>query len=285
MSDIANQQVTVLGAGTMGNGIAQVCAQAGYRVVMRDVNEAAIAKGMAGIASSLDRMVQKGKLDAAGREKVIASIRTTTELVDAATNADIVIEAIPEKMELKLETFRVLDANTKPHALLTTNTSSLSITDIASVVSDPSRVIGLHFFNPVPVMELIEMVRGKETSEATIERSRAFAASLNKKSILVKDVPGFATSRLGVALGAEAIRMLADGVASAEDIDLAMELGYKHPMGPLKLTDFVGLDVRLAILEHLTRVVGPQFTPPELLRKMVAEGKLGRKSGQGFYKY
>ncbi len=285
MSETKNQQVTVLGAGTMGHGIAQVCAQAGYRVVMRDLNDDAIAKGMAGVGGSLDRIVQKGKMDAATRAAVLSSIRTTTDLVDAVKDADVVIEAIPERMELKLETFRVLDAHTKAGALLGTNTSSLSISDIGSAVRDPSRVIGLHFFNPVPVMELVEIVRGEKTSDATVERSRGFATSLGKKSILVRDVPGFATSRLGVALGAEAIRMLEDGVASAPDIDLAMELGYRHPMGPLKLTDFVGLDVRLAILEHLTREIGPQFTPPELLRKMVAEGKLGRKSGEGFYKY
>lgn len=285
MSDPSGKSVAVLGAGTMGHGIAQVCAAAGYRVTMRDINDDALKKGNAGIASSLERMVQKGKIDAAKRDAIVASIRTTTVLADAVRDADIVVEAIPEKMEWKLETFREIDQHAKKDALLGTNTSSLSIGDIASAVKDPSRVIGLHFFNPVPVMELIEIVRGKATSDATVAGARAFSESLSKKSILVKDVPGFATSRLGVALGAEAIRMLEDGVASAEDIDLAMELGYRHPMGPLKLTDFVGLDVRLAILEHLTREVGPQFTPPKLLKSLVEAGKLGRKSGEGFYKY
>jgi 3-hydroxybutyryl-CoA dehydrogenase len=188
-------------------------------------------------------------------------------------------------MPLKLDTFRELDQLAPKHALLASNTSSLSITEIAGVVEDPTRVIGLHFFNPVPIMELLEIVRGLRTGDEAVAAAKAFGERLGKKPIVVKDWPGFATSRLGVALGAEAIRMLEAGVASAEDIDRAMELGYRHPMGPLRLTDLVGLDVRLSILEHLHREVGEQFRPPTLLRQMVRAGKLGRKSGEGFYKY
>lgn len=279
------RKVAVLGAGTMGHGIAQVCAQAGCEVALRDVSESALAKGIAGVQKSLDRLVEKGKLDAAERTRVLAAITPTTQLADAVRDADVVIEAIPERIEWKLETFREIDASAPPHALLGTNTSSLSVTEIAGAVRDPSRVVGLHFFNPVPVMELVEIVRGIRTSEEALEGARALVTKLGKKPIVVRDFPGFATSRLGVAIGAEAIRMLEQGVASAEDIDTAMKLGYRHPMGPLELTDLVGLDVRLAILEHLHREVGEQFRPPALLRQMVRAGKLGRKSGEGFYVY
>jgi 3-hydroxybutyryl-CoA dehydrogenase len=279
------RKVAVLGAGTMGHGIAQVCAQAGCTVALRDVSEAALDKGLAGITKSLDRLVEKGRLDDAGRTRVLGAITRTTSLEDAVRDADAVIEAIPERMEWKLETFRAVDAHAPAHALLGTNTSSLSVTEIAGAVRDASRVVGLHFFNPVPVMELVEIVRGLRTSDEAVERARALTELLGKKPIVVKDFPGFATSRLGVAIGAEAIRMLEQGVASAEDIDTAMKLGYRHPMGPLELTDLVGLDVRLAILEHLHRELGEQFRPPALLRQLVRAGKLGRKSGEGFYTY
>ncbi len=279
------RKVAVLGAGTMGHGVAQVCAQAGCEVALQDVSEAALTKGVAGVRKSLDRLVEKGKLDDAGRARVLAALTTTTVLADAVRDADVVVEAIPERMEWKLAAFRELDALAPPHALLATNTSSLSVTEIAGAVRDPSRVVGLHFFNPVPVMELVEIVRGIRTGEAALEGARALVEKLGKKAIVVRDFPGFATSRLGVAIGAEAIRMLEQGVASAEDIDTAMKLGYKHPLGPLELTDLVGLDVRLAILEHLHRELGEQFRPPALLRQLVRAGKLGRKSGEGFYVY
>jgi 3-hydroxybutyryl-CoA dehydrogenase len=184
-----------------------------------------------------------------------------------------------------LSSFREVDVAAPAHAILATNTSSLSVTEIAGAVSTPARVVGLHFFNPVPIMKLLEIVKGLRTSDETVQRMRVLAERLGKDPIVVRDWPGFASSRLGVALGAEAIRMLEQGVASAEDIDKAMELGYRHPMGPLRLTDLVGLDVRLAILEHLHREVGEQFRPPTLLRQMVRAGKLGRKSGEGFYRY
>jgi 3-hydroxybutyryl-CoA dehydrogenase len=279
------RKVAVLGAGTMGHGIAQVCAQAGCTVALRDVSQQALDKGLAGVRKSLDRLVEKGKLDDAGRARVLDAITPTTSLEDAVRDADAVIEAIPERMEWKLETFRAIDAHAPAHALLGTNTSSLSVTEIAGAVRDASRVVGLHFFNPVPVMELVEIVRGLRTSDEAVAQARALTELLGKKPIVVKDFPGFATSRLGVAIGAEAIRMLEQGVASAEDIDTAMKLGYRHPMGPLELTDLVGLDVRLAILEHLHKELGEQFRPPALLRQLVRAGKLGRKSGEGFYTY
>jgi 3-hydroxybutyryl-CoA dehydrogenase len=278
-------KVLVVGSGTMGNGIAQVCAQAGLTVTMTDVSEDVVGRGRTAIEKSLARLVEKGKLTADARASVLAAITTSTDPESAAKTADLVVEAIPERMELKLALFRTLGKAAPAHAILATNTSSLSVTEIASAVDDPGRVVGLHFFNPVPVMELLEIVRGLPTRDDVIDASRAFAAKIGKQPIVVKDIAGFATSRLGVILGCEAMRMLEQGVASAEDIDRAMELGYRHPMGPLKLTDLVGLDVRLAILEHLTKELGDQFRPPALLRQMVRAGRLGRKTGRGFYEY
>ncbi|MEZ4392201.1 MAG: 3-hydroxyacyl-CoA dehydrogenase NAD-binding domain-containing protein [Polyangiales bacterium] len=283
MSEVLFARVAVIGAGTMGHGIAQVCAVTGASVAVTDVDDAALSRGREGVRASLERMVSKGRLDAAARDAAIARVRWTTDLDAAVSDAQLVVEAAPERMALKRELFTRVDAAAPADALLGSNTSSLSITEIASAVRDPSRVVGLHFFNPVPVMELLEVVRGVRTRDEVIDRALGFAAQLGKTPIVVRDVPGFATSRLGVALGAEAIRMLEGGVASAEDIDKAMELGYRHPMGPLRLTDLVGLDVRLAILEHLHREVGEQFRPPALLRQMVRAGKLGKKSGEGFY--
>lgn len=278
-------KVAVLGAGTMGHGIAQVCATAGMDVAMRDIDESVLGRGIAQIEKSLAKLTEKGALSAAERDAARGRIRTTTELEDAVRDADLVVEAIPERMDLKIQTFSALAKHAPKHAILGTNTSSLSVTEIAAASGEPHRVVGLHFFNPVPIMKLLEIVRGLGTSDATIDAARAFAARIGKEAIVVKDFPGFATSRLGVILGCEAIRMLEAGVASAEDIDKAMKLGYRHPMGPLELGDLVGLDVRLAILEHLHRELGEQFRPPALLRQMVRAGKLGRKTGEGFYKY
>lgn len=283
MSEI--QSVVVVGSGTMGHGIAQVCAHAGLRVTMTDVSEAAAARGKEQIAKSVDRMVQKGRLAAEDKERILSAIALSTDPVAAAEGADLVVEAVPERMDLKLELVRKVSERAPAHAIVATNTSSLSVTEIAGVAKDASRVVGLHFFNPVPVMELLEIVRAMQTSDETVARARAFGAKIGKRAIVVKDAPGFATSRLGVILGCEAIRMLEQGVASAEDIDLAMELGYRHPMGPLKLTDLVGLDVRLMILDHLHKELGEQFRPPSLLRQMVRAGRLGRKAGRGFYEY
>jgi 3-hydroxybutyryl-CoA dehydrogenase len=277
-------RVAVLGAGTMGNGIAQVCAMAGYAVALHDPQPGAVERALGTIRGNLDKGVERGKVTADAREAALANLREGGGLSAAAADADLVIEAVPERMELKTSLFADLDGMAPPHAILATNTSSLSVSRIAEATGRPERVIGLHFFNPVHIMKLLEVVRGRGTSQATVDASLAFARRIGKEPIVVTDTPGFASSRLGVVLGLEAMRMVEQGVASPQDIDKAMELGYNHPMGPLKLTDLVGLDVRLGIAEYLHgELGGEQYRPPELLRRMVAEGKLGKKSGQGFY--
>ena len=280
----APRVVAVLGAGTMGHGIAHVAALAGCTVRLRDIEQRFVDKGLAAIRANLDTGVAKGKVAAADRDAALARITGTVDLAAAAAGADLVVEAVPEQIELKRETFRALDAHAPAHAVLATNTSSLPVTDIAAAVADRGRVLGMHFFNPPHIMELVELVIPEGTRAATTETAEAFCRAAGKTSIRVKDSPGFASSRLGLVLGLEAMRMLEQGVASAEDIDTAMTLGYRHPMGPLRLTDLVGLDVRLAIAEHLHRTLGHEaFRPPEILRRLVAEGKLGKKTGLGFY--
>ncbi|MCC7064056.1 MAG: 3-hydroxyacyl-CoA dehydrogenase family protein [Planctomycetes bacterium] len=278
--------VAVLGAGTMGAGIAQVCAQAGSRVVLQDITEEFTKKGLSRIQDFLQKGVEKGKVTEARRNEVLALVSTTVDRAAASRAADLVIEAVPEKLELKNGLFRELAGVVRPDCVLASNTSSLSLAKVFAGVSKPERCIGMHFFNPVPLMALLELVRTDSTSAATIDAVTAYSKQLGKEPIVVKDSPGFASSRLGVCLGLEAIRMVEAGVASAEDIDKAMVLGYGHPMGPLKLTDVVGLDVRLAIADYLTKELDhPGFKAPELMRRMVAEGKLGKKSGQGFYRW
>lgn len=278
--------VAVLGAGTMGAGIAQVCAQAGSRVVLQDITEEFTKKGLSRIQDFLQKGVEKGKVTEARRNEVLALVTTTVDRAAASGAADLVIEAVPEKLELKNGLFRELAGVVRPDCVLASNTSSLSLGKVFAGVSRPERCIGMHFFNPVPLMALLELVRTDSTSAATIDAVTAYSKQLGKEPIVVKDSPGFASSRLGVCLGLEAIRMVEAGVASAEDIDKAMVLGYGHPMGPLKLTDVVGLDVRLAIADYLTKELDhPGFKAPELMRRMVAEGKLGKKSGQGFYRW
>lgn len=277
--------VTVLGTGTMGQGIAQVAAQSGHTTRVFDAAEGRSLAAVKGIGAQLEKLIGKGKITGDQRHQAMNRLSAATDARDACSGADIVIEAVPEDMQLKVELLKPLLEVLGPHALIGTNTSSLSITELGARLGVPERTVGLHFFNPPPVMELVEVVRGLGTSDATIERAVDFARGLGKTPIVVRDVPGFATSRLGVILGAEAMRMLEMGVASAEDIDRGMELGYRHPMGPLKLTDLVGLDVRLAILDHLTKEIGDQFRPPAILRSMVRAGKLGKKTGEGFYKW
>lgn len=278
--------VAVLGAGTMGAGIAQVCAQAGSKVVLQDITEEFVQKGLGRIRDFLQKGVEKGKVKAEDRDAVLARITTTTDRKAACRDVALVIEAVPEKLELKNGLFRELADVVSPQCVLASNTSSLSLAKVFAGVRGQERCIGMHFFNPVPLMALLELVRTDATSQATIDAVTAYAKQLGKEPILVKDSPGFASSRLGVCLGLEAIRMLESGVASAEDIDKAMVLGYGHPMGPLKLTDLVGLDVRLAIADYLKKELNhPGFEAPALMRRMVAEGKLGKKSGQGFYKH
>ncbi|HEU0015084.1 MAG TPA: 3-hydroxyacyl-CoA dehydrogenase family protein [Longimicrobium sp.] len=284
MPDQQIDTVAVLGAGTMGNGIAQVCAMAGCRVSLYDAQEGAVARAMGTIRGNLDKGVERGKVTAEARDSTLANLREAADLAAAAGDADLVIEAVPERMELKTAIFADLDRLAPTHAILGTNTSSLSVSRIAEATGRAGKVIGLHFFNPVHIMKLLEVVRGRETAQETVDASLAFARRIGKEPIVVTDTPGFASSRLGIVLGLEAMRMVEQGVASPQDIDRAMELGYNHPMGPLKLTDLVGLDVRLGIAEYLHGELGDdQYRAPELLRRMVSEGKLGKKSGQGFY--
>jgi 3-hydroxybutyryl-CoA dehydrogenase len=277
------ETIAVIGAGTMGHGIAQVAAAAGFRVLLNDVDRKSLARGVSAIEGNLAKGIQRGKLTEEDRDRTLQQIHGTTNLEMCAAG-DLIIEAAPEKLDLKQEVLRRLDNASDHPFIFASNTSSLSITEIASASKRPDAVIGMHFFNPVHIMRLVEIVVGKKTSDETVNTVTNVGHRMRKEPIVVKDVPGFASSRLGVALGLEAMRMFEQGVASVEDIDTAMELGYNHPMGPLKLTDLVGLDVRLNIAEYLHRELGSEtFRPPDVLRRMVKEGKLGKKTGEGFY--
>jgi len=278
--------VIVVGAGTMGHGIAQVAAMAGYDVVLMDTTSALVERGIARITANLDEGVRRGKLQEAQRDAALAQITPLTSLVGAAPDAFLAIEAVPERIDLKQAVLADLEAHTSPNTIIASNTSSLSITRLQRTASRPHQVVGMHFFNPVHINALLELVRGAETAPATMDAAVTFARRIGKDAVVVNDSPGFATSRLGVLLGLEAIRMVESGVASAADIDKAMELGYRHPMGPLRLTDLVGLDVRLDIARYLhAELRSEAFRPPALLERMVAEGRLGKKSGSGFYEW
>lgn len=278
------EKIAVIGAGTMGHGIAQVAAQAGYEVALADVNDEMTARGLSKIEDNLKKGVERGKVTDGEKREALSRIHTTTNLQDAASEAGMVIEAVIETLDAKRALFTELDRFCPAEAILATNTSSLSIESIASATTNRNRVIGMHFFNPVHIMKLVEVVVGPETSRETLLAVLAVTERIGKEAITVKDAPGFATSRLGVALGLEAMRMLEAGVATAEDIDKAMVLGYNHPMGPLRLTDLVGLDIRLNIAEYLFEKLGSEvFRPPDILRRKVSEGKLGKKTGEGFY--
>ena len=280
------RRVAVVGAGTMGHGIAYVATLAGCSVALTDSRPEAIPPAIRRIGDLLTGGVQRGKLGEADVAAAAARLRADRDLASAVREADVVIEAVVEDLGVKQRLFAELERAAPATALLATNTSSLSVGAIASAVRDPGRVLGLHFFNPVHAMKLVEVVTHERTGAGTVDRALAFVRQLGKEPIVVKDAPGFASSRLGVALGLEAMRMLEQGVASAEDIDKAMELGYNHPMGPLKLTDLVGLDVRLAIAEYLHQTLEePQFEPPQILRDKVAKGELGKKAGKGFYRW
>ncbi|MCI0652407.1 MAG: 3-hydroxyacyl-CoA dehydrogenase family protein [Planctomycetes bacterium] len=279
------ERVAVIGAGTMGRGIAQTTALAGFPTTLCDVSRPALDAALASICKAVEKGIEKAKLPADARQRIDERLRLEPDLGGAARGAQWVIEAVPEAIELKQRVLAQAAEYADPSCVLASNTSSLSITGLAAALPRPERVIGLHFFNPVPVMELIEIVSGLQTAESTVAAAAEFARALGKQPIVVKDSPGFATSRLGIVLALEAIRMVEAGVASPEDIDQAMALGYRHPMGPLRLTDLVGLDVRLAIAEHLHREIGEQFRPPPLLRALVRAGHLGRKTGRGFFLY
>ncbi len=279
-------RVTVVGAGTMGHGIAYAAALAGFEVCLTDSRAEALPLALGRLNDLLAVAVKRGKLSEADRSAAAGRLRGEHDFAPAVNGAEVVIEAVHEHLGVKQQLFAELERAAPPDALLATNTSSLSVTDIAAAVQEPSRVVGLHFFNPVHAMKLVEVVTHPRGAPAAVERAVAFARALGKEPIVVQDSPGFASSRLGLALGLEAMRMLERGVASAEDIDKAMELGYNHPMGPLKLTDLVGLDVRLAIAEYLHQALAePQFEPPQILRDKVAKGELGKKVGKGFYSW
>ena len=281
---MGSRVVAVIGAGTMGAGIAQVCAQAGWSTRLYDAFSDGLEAGMERIDAFWDKGIARGKTTAEQKSEWAGNLSACPDLAEAVSDADLVIEAVPEILELKQQIFAQLDQLAPSHAILGTNTSGLKISDIAKATNRPDMVIGMHFFNPVPIMKLLELVRHEEISDSTIEFAQEIGAEMGKSCILVNDVPGFATSRLGVVLGNEAIRMLADGVASASDIDTAMRLGYKHPMGPLELSDLVGLDVRRDILNNLAEAFGDEsYRPHPLLNRLVEAGDLGKKTGKGLY--
>lgn len=279
-------KLAVVGAGLMGSGIAQVAAQAGWEVVLRDLTEEALARGMAGIRSSLERFVAKGKLAEEDAEAALGRVTTTTEL-SAAADADVVVEAVFEQLEVKQEIFRSLDGLVKEEAVLASNTSAIPLTKLAAATDRPERVVGTHFFSPVPMMRLCELVRGHRTSDATLATAREFAESLGKTCVVVnRDVAGFVTTRLITALVMEAVSLHESGVATAEDIDTACRLGFGHAMGPLATADLTGVDILLHAAENIyAETRDEKFAPPELMRRMVDAGDIGRKRGRGFYEH
>lgn len=275
--------VGVLGGGRMGAGIAHAFLLAGSRVTVVERDEAAAASAAERVLASVEASVARGTADE-DAAAYGARFATSTEVADFS-RCGLVVEAVPEDLELKIDALTRVERVLAPEAALASNTSSISIDQLAALLDRPARFVGMHFFNPVPASTLVEIVRGEASDPALVDEARAWVRAIGKTPIVVADAPGFASSRLGVMLGLEAIRMLEEGVASAEDIDAAMTLGYKHPVGPLRLTDLVGLDVRLGIAEYLAQTLGDRFEPPALLRRLVAEGKLGRKSGEGFYQW
>ena len=282
---MAVKNIAVLGAGTMGHGIAHAAIAAGYDTVLYDVSQAAVDKGKAAIDAVISKSIQLGKVTEDDGDAMRKRLRLSTAVADAVKDADVVIEAAPEKIDLKLTLFKEVEAAAPAHAVLASNTSALSITDMAAVLANPGRLGGMHFFNPVHRMKLIEVVKALETTPETIAVMEEVSAKMGKETVLVKESPGFVTSRINAMIGNEAFNMLQEGVASARDIDKALKLGLNHPMGPFELVDLVGLDTRLSILQYLHRTLGEKFRPSPLLEQHVAEGRLGRKVGKGVYDY
>lgn len=278
-------RVAVIGFGTMGSGIAQVCAQAGLAVRVVEQSEAVIERDMEGIARQLTRAVEKGRLDAAGREATLARLTTSTD-IGTAFESDLIIEAIPERLELKRDLFATLDAHVASSTILATNTSALSVTEIAAATSRPERVVGLHFFNPVPVLPLVEVVRAERSGDDAVDRARAFVTQIGKQPILCRDTPGFVVNRILIPMLNDVVSLWDQGLASAEDIDTGCKGGLNWPIGPLALCDLVGLDVAVHAAEALyASSREPRFAPPAAMVRLVKAGKLGRKSGEGFYDY
>ena len=277
--------IGVIGAGTMGRGIAYASALGGYRTILEDVMPEMLTKACAWIAQAFDEGAKRGKLAAEEAAAALKRISTASSVEDACRESDFLIEAVPEEMELKLELYTLFDKFAKPNAVLASNTSSLSIAEMAEMTFRPELCVGMHFFNPVPKMRLIEIVRAPKTSDETIATCREVGVRMGKEVVVVKESPGFITSRVNALIGNEAFAMLEAGLASAEDIDKAVKLGLNHPMGPFEMVDLVGLDVRLRILEYLHETLGEKYRPNNLLKKLVAEGWLGRKSGRGVHEY
>ena len=279
------QTIGIIGAGTMGNGIAQACAVAGLRAVMVDISETAVQKGLATIAGSLERLVKKEKLSAADKDAALARVQTSTQY-EALQQAQLVIEAATENYDIKVKILQQVDKLVGPEVILASNTSSISITQLAAVTGRPDKFIGMHFFNPVPVMALVEIIRGVQTSDATHDAVQALARQLGKSPITVKNAPGFVVNRILVPMINEAFFVLAEGLATPEDIDAGMRLGCNHPIGPLALADMIGLDVCLAVMEVFLKEFGDsKYRPCPLLKELVAAGHLGRKTGRGVYHY
>ena len=276
--------IAVIGAGTMGRGIAYVSALGGYDTILEDVRPEILSEATALIRRAFEEGVARGKVSAADAQSALGRLRTAAR-VEEASDADLVIEAAPEDIELKIELFGMFDKFTRAETILATNTSSLSITEMAAITQRPELCVGMHFFNPVPKMKLLELVRALETSDATLAACREVGVRMGKEVVTVRESPGFITSRVNALIGNEAFAMLEAGIASAEDIDKALKLGLNHPMGPFELVDLVGLDVRLSILEYLHRTLGEKYRPSPLLRQYVNAGRVGRKAGRGVYDY